>query len=108
MTDLCPARALGFVGKCLAASGGCDRIIAGRGCATKKGNTTMDIGDYFDDLEAHEGCCQWLYCDSRGFVTVGIGNLVASAVSPSWPPNGIGTTPRRAESGRAEEMPLSQ
>jgi hypothetical protein len=39
----------------------------------------MDIGDYFDDLEAHEGCCQWLYCDSRGFVTVGIGNLVASA-----------------------------
>jgi GH24 family phage-related lysozyme (muramidase) len=39
----------------------------------------MDIGDYFDDLETHEGCTSWLYCDVRGFVTVGIGNLVASA-----------------------------
>ena len=43
MTDLCPARALGFAGKCLAASGGCDRLIHGRICAHKKGKQTMDI-----------------------------------------------------------------
>jgi GH24 family phage-related lysozyme (muramidase) len=35
--------------------------------------------EYFDDLEAHEGCTTWLYCDDRGFVTIGIGNLVADA-----------------------------
>jgi GH24 family phage-related lysozyme (muramidase) len=39
----------------------------------------MDVSDYFDDLEAHEGATTWLYCDVRGFVTVGIGNLVASS-----------------------------
>jgi GH24 family phage-related lysozyme (muramidase) len=38
----------------------------------------MEPSEYFDDLLAHEGCTTWLYCDSRGFVTVGIGNLVAS------------------------------
>ena len=37
----------------------------------------MNPDDYFDDLLAHEACCPWLYCDSRGFVTTGIGNLVA-------------------------------
>ena len=39
----------------------------------------MNVNDYFDDLQAHEGCTTWLYCDSRGYATVGIGNLVASA-----------------------------
>ena len=39
----------------------------------------MNFSDYFDDLQAHEGCMTWLYCDNRGFVTTGIGNLVASA-----------------------------
>ena len=39
----------------------------------------MNPSDYFDDLAAHEGRATWLYCDSRGFVTVGIGNLVASS-----------------------------
>ena len=39
----------------------------------------MDISDYFGDLEAHEGCCLWLYCDSRGYATTGIGNLVPDA-----------------------------
>ena len=38
----------------------------------------MNPSEYFDDLEAHEGCTTWLYCDVRGLVTVGIGNLVAS------------------------------
>ena len=38
----------------------------------------MDPSEYFDDLQAHEGCTTWLYCDVRGFVTVGIGNLVSS------------------------------
>ena len=38
----------------------------------------MNVADYFDDLEEHEGCTTWLYCDGRGYVTVGIGNLVAS------------------------------
>ena len=38
-----------------------------------------NTSDYFDDLQAHEGCCTWLYCDSRGYVTTGIGNLVADA-----------------------------
>jgi GH24 family phage-related lysozyme (muramidase) len=37
----------------------------------------MTASDYFDDLSAHEGTT-WLYCDVRGFVTVGIGNLLAS------------------------------
>lgn len=37
----------------------------------------MNVSDYFPDLEAHEGCCTWLYCDSRGYATTGIGNLVA-------------------------------
>ena len=37
------------------------------------------IDEYFDDLEAHEGSTTWLYCDVRGFVTVGIGNLVSSS-----------------------------
>jgi GH24 family phage-related lysozyme (muramidase) len=32
--------------------------------------------EYLDDLEAHEGSTTWLYCDVRGFVTIGIGNLV--------------------------------
>lgn len=31
-----------------------------------------------DTLLEHEGMVPWLYCDSRGFVTVGIGNLVQS------------------------------
>jgi GH24 family phage-related lysozyme (muramidase) len=39
----------------------------------------MDPGEYFDDLEAHEGCTTWLYCDVRGFVTIGVGNLVSTA-----------------------------
>ena len=38
----------------------------------------MNPSDYFDDLWAHEGCVPWMYCDSRGFVTVGVGNLVSS------------------------------
>jgi len=28
------------------------------------------------DLLDHEGCVPWLYCDSKGFVTIGVGNLV--------------------------------
>lgn len=38
----------------------------------------MNPDDYMDDLLAHEGCCAWPYCDKRGLVTTGIGNLVAS------------------------------
>lgn len=29
-----------------------------------------------EDLLEHEGCVPWLYCDSRGLVTIGVGNLV--------------------------------
>lgn len=38
----------------------------------------MDARDYVEDIRRHEGCVLWLYCDVRGFVTVGIGNLVRS------------------------------
>lgn len=41
----------------------------------------MNVEDYFDDLVAHEGCVLWMYCDTRGFVTTGIGNLVASPIA---------------------------
>jgi GH24 family phage-related lysozyme (muramidase) len=41
----------------------------------------MNVDDYFDDLQAFEGMTTWLYCDVRGFVTVGIGNLVSSPES---------------------------
>jgi GH24 family phage-related lysozyme (muramidase) len=34
--------------------------------------------EYFGDLEEHEGCTTWLYCDRRGLVTVGLGNLVST------------------------------
>ncbi len=36
----------------------------------------MQVSDYFDDLVQHEGCIPWLYCDVRGLITIGIGNLV--------------------------------
>ena len=39
----------------------------------------MNSADYVPDLEAHEGRIPWLYCDSRGFVTTGVGNLVKDA-----------------------------
>lgn len=32
--------------------------------------------DYISDLKKFEGCCTWLYLDTRGLVTTGIGNLV--------------------------------
>jgi GH24 family phage-related lysozyme (muramidase) len=38
----------------------------------------MPTSEYFDDLVAHEGFTNWLYCDTRGFVTTGVGNLVAT------------------------------
>jgi GH24 family phage-related lysozyme (muramidase) len=52
-----------------------------------------DFDDYFEDLESHEGCTTWLYCDSRGFVTIGIGNLVAS-------PSACAKLPFRRSSGK--------
>ena len=39
----------------------------------------LDENDYFQDLEAFEGCTTWLYADVRGLVTIGIGNLVENA-----------------------------
>ena len=36
----------------------------------------LDENDYFQDLEAFEGCTTWMYADTRGLVTIGIGNLV--------------------------------
>jgi GH24 family phage-related lysozyme (muramidase) len=39
----------------------------------------MDPSPYLSDLCAHEGCTTWLYCDTRGFVTIGIGHLVSTA-----------------------------
>lgn len=50
-----------------------------RPVATNERQITMDVADYFSDLEAHEGCCTWLYCDDRGNATTGIGNLVPDA-----------------------------
>jgi GH24 family phage-related lysozyme (muramidase) len=38
----------------------------------------LNAKDFVDDISRHEGCCYWLYCDLKGFVTVGIGNLVRS------------------------------
>lgn len=39
----------------------------------------MNARDFIDDIAQFEGCTTWLYCDSRGFPTIGIGNLVANA-----------------------------
>lgn len=39
----------------------------------------MNPNDYLEDLLIHEGDVPWLYCDSRGNVTVGIGHLVATS-----------------------------
>lgn len=41
----------------------------------------MNTAKMVQELAApdREGCTNWLYCDSRGFPTTGIGNLVASA-----------------------------
>lgn len=36
----------------------------------------MKASRYMDDLIQHEGMTTWMYCDVRGFVTIGIGNLV--------------------------------
>jgi GH24 family phage-related lysozyme (muramidase) len=38
----------------------------------------MKALEHVDDIRRHEGCVPYLYCDLRGFVTVGIGNLVRS------------------------------
>jgi GH24 family phage-related lysozyme (muramidase) len=38
----------------------------------------MNVDDYFQDLVQWEGCTTWMYCDVRGYVTVGIGNLLAT------------------------------
>jgi GH24 family phage-related lysozyme (muramidase) len=54
----------------------------------------MNVADYFDDLDAHEDCVPWMYCDSRGFVTVGIGNLVSS-------PSAAASLPFRHKDGNA-------
>jgi len=65
----------------------------------------MNVADYFDDLVAHEGCVPWMYCDSRGFVTVGIGNLVSSpAIAATLPfrhVNGEGALPTERETAWA-------
>jgi len=65
----------------------------------------MNVADYFDDLDAHEGCVPWMYCDSRGFVTVGIGNLVSSpAIAATLPfrhVNGEGALPTERETAWA-------
>jgi GH24 family phage-related lysozyme (muramidase) len=41
----------------------------------------MDIKSFVEELAdpTREGCATWPYCDSRGYVTVGIGNLLATA-----------------------------
>jgi GH24 family phage-related lysozyme (muramidase) len=49
--------------------------------------------DYFDDLSAHEGCTTWLYCDVRGFVTIGIGNMLPDEESCGELPFYFGTNP---------------
>jgi GH24 family phage-related lysozyme (muramidase) len=38
----------------------------------------MNAKDFVNDISRHEGCILYLYCDLKGFVTVGIGNLVRS------------------------------
>lgn len=35
--------------------------------------------EFVPDLIQWEGCVPWLYCDVRGYVTIGIGNLVKTA-----------------------------
>lgn len=65
----------------------------------------MNVSDYFDDLVAFEGCVTWLYCDVRGFVTIGIGNLVGlpktSAALPLRHPDGRPAIPGEAETAWA-------
>jgi len=41
--------------------------------------TSKAAEEYYDDIVAHEGKYPFMYIDTRGFVTVGVGNLVASA-----------------------------
>ncbi len=44
-----------------------------------EGATSQAAEEYYDDIVAHEGKFPFMYIDTRGFVTVGVGNLVASA-----------------------------
>jgi GH24 family phage-related lysozyme (muramidase) len=37
------------------------------------------MDDYLDDLLVWERCVAWPYCDERGDVTIGIGNMIPSA-----------------------------
>lgn len=39
----------------------------------------MNARDFVDDIAQFEGVTTWLYCDVRGFPTIGVGNLVANA-----------------------------
>ena len=79
----CPAVALGLAGRCLATSGGCERVIAGKKCANKKGKKTMDDVDLkaeLDRLTPFEGRVPFMYLDNaeNPNVTCGVGFLIAS------------------------------
>jgi GH24 family phage-related lysozyme (muramidase) len=50
------------------------------------------------DLIDHEGCVTWLYCDTRGLVTIGIGNLVKMASDAEALPLSHGDTGLEATS----------
>jgi GH24 family phage-related lysozyme (muramidase) len=47
--------------------------------------TGADFDLILDVLIAHEGCVPWMYCDSRGFVTIGIGDKLTSDMAAVMP-----------------------
>jgi hypothetical protein len=47
--------------------------------------TDDELDQVCDVLIAHEGLIPWLYCDSRGFVTVGVGDKVSNTTVTTMP-----------------------
>ena len=57
---------------------------------------TLNISDYFADLQAHEYATTWLYCDRLGYVTIGIGCRVFNADAAAALPWATGKDDPRA------------
>jgi GH24 family phage-related lysozyme (muramidase) len=49
--------------------------------STTQADTPPTAEEYYDDIVVHEGKFPFMYIDTRGYVTVGVGNLVASAAT---------------------------
>jgi GH24 family phage-related lysozyme (muramidase) len=47
--------------------------------------TDSELNEMCDVLIQHEGTVPWMYCDSRGFVTVGVGDKVSCDAAATMP-----------------------